>query len=65
MRKKDLDYVILYAEKLRKNNSLFEQQKMLIESQLSVSKSLFKNKFKGGNFKEKARRYLKQVEILK
>ncbi len=62
---KDLDYVDLYAEKLHKDNSLFHQQKMLIESQMLASKSLFKNKFKGEKFKEKAREYLKELGILK
>lgn len=62
---KDLDYIDLYAEKLRKDSSFFEQQKMLIESQMLASKSLFKNKFKGENFKEKAREYLKEIGILK
>ena len=59
----DLDYVKLYAEKLKKDNRLFEQQRKLIESQLKASSSLFKNKFKE-NFKENARKYLKDIELI-
>ena len=61
---KELDYVTMYAEALKKDNALFEQQKMLIESQMAASASLFKNMF-GANFKEKARTYLKNTGILK
>ncbi len=55
---KDLDYVELYAKKIKRDNSLFKQQKKLIESQLRSSSSLFKNMF-SGNFKSNAREYLK------
>lgn len=60
----DMDYVELYAKKLREDNKLFEQQKKLIESQMKSSSSLFKNKFGGKNFKENARKYLKSVGII-
>ena len=60
----DLDYVELYAEKLKKDNRLFAQQKKLIESQLKGSSSLFKNAF-GKDFKEGARKYLRSVGILR
>ena len=41
-----LDYVEMYANKLKEDNRLFAQQKMLIESQLKGSASLFgKNAF--------------------
>lgn len=59
----DLDYVVLYAEALKKNSSLFEQQKMLIESQMKGSRELFKNRF-GKNFKKEARKYLKQIKLI-
>ncbi|MBW2981856.1 hypothetical protein KY343_03155 [Candidatus Woesearchaeota archaeon] len=62
---KDIDYVKLYAEKLKSNPDLFKQQKMLIESQLHASSSLFNNMFAGKNFKENARKYLKNVGLTK
>mgnify|MGYP001563339606 CR=1 FL=1 len=58
----DLDYVVLYAEKLKKDKSLFEQQKRLIEDQIKASSSLFKNSF-GNDFKKGARKYLKEVGL--
>ena len=57
--KTDLDYVVLYAEKLKKDNRLFKQQKKLIEVQLKSSSSLFKKILSGKDFKKKAREYLK------
>lgn len=45
--KKDLDYVEVYAEKLKHNSELFKQQKELIESQLSISSALTKKGFQG------------------
>lgn len=60
---KDLDYVALYAEALKKDNALFEQQKMLIESQLTASSSLFTRMFKG-NFKVNARSYLRRIGLI-
>jgi hypothetical protein len=61
----NLDYVEFYAEKMKRDNSLFKQQKMLIESQLQSSKSLFKNAFSEGDFKTFAREYLRKIGILK
>lgn len=61
--RKDIDYVELYAEKLKNDNRLFKQQKVLIESQMKSSSSFFKNAFKG-NFKRNARAYLKKTGIL-
>ena len=60
----DLDYVKLYAERLKEDNALFEQQKMLIDSQLKASSSLFKKAF-CGDFKLKAREYAKSFGLLK
>ena len=54
----NIDYVKLYAEKMSDDNRLFAQQKILIESQLRGSSSLFKRMFKG-DFKTEARKYLK------
>jgi len=62
----DLDYVVLYANRLKKDNSIFKQHKLLIESQLSSSKSLFRNMFgKGENFKRQAREYLRKIGLIK
>mgnify|MGYP001587877105 FL=1 len=60
----NLDYLELYAEELKNNPKLFEQQKMLIESQIISSHSIFKKMFGDKNFKEKARRYLKDIGVL-
>ncbi len=62
--KNEIDYVVLYAQKLKLNNQLFKQQKILIESQLKGSSSLFRNMF-GNNFKKKARAYLQKTDYLK
>jgi hypothetical protein len=58
-----IDYVTLYAEKLKKDNSIFKQQKMLIESQMQSSKEIFQNMF-GSNFKANARKYLKDIGMI-
>ncbi len=63
--KTDMDYIELYANRLKEDNSLFKQQKMLIESQMHASASLFRNRFgKGKEFKANARKYLKSVGII-
>lgn len=59
--KTDLDYVEFYANKLKLDNSIFKQQKKLIESQLKSSSDIFRKKF-GKNFKINARKYLKEQE---
>ncbi len=59
----DLDYVRIYSEKLKKDNRFFAQQKLLIESQLKSSSTLFKKMFKK-NFKLNARKYLKDAGFL-
>ena len=60
----DAGYIKLYAEMLKEDNTLFKQQKMLIESQLKASSSLFKNAF-GKDFKPEARKYLRSTGLLK
>ncbi|MBU4502720.1 MAG: hypothetical protein KKA79_09040 [Nanoarchaeota archaeon] len=61
----DMDYVEFYAKKLKEDNRHFEQQKMLIESQMESSASLFRNMFgEGEEFKENARGYLKKLGII-
>lgn len=59
--KTDLDYVEIYAKKLKEHPEFFKQQKELIESQLSSSSALIKKRFSKGNFKEQARIYLKEI----
>jgi hypothetical protein len=59
----DLDYVVLYASKLKEDNRLFAQQKRLIENQIKASSSLFKNAF-GREFKENARKYLRSIKLI-
>lgn len=60
----DMDYVEFYAERLKIDNRLFKQQKLLIDSQIIASRSLFRNKFKEKDFKTEARRYLKDLKII-
>jgi hypothetical protein len=62
--KTDEDYIILYAEKLKKNPEIFHQQKVLIDSQITSSQSFFHNFFKGKDFKTEARKYLKGRGII-
>ena len=60
----DLDYIELYANKLKEDNSIFKQQKILIESQMHSSKAVFRNMFGDKNFKENARKYLKKIGLI-
>lgn len=60
----DLDYVELYANKLKEDNKLFLQQKKLIESQLHASSSIFRNRFGKKDFKKNARIYLKEIGLI-
>ncbi|MDP2925407.1 MAG: hypothetical protein Q8N99_03480 [Nanoarchaeota archaeon] len=61
----DLDYVELYANKLKEDNSFFKQHKLLIESQIKSSKILFNNAFGKKDFKSNARKYLREVGLIK
>ncbi len=61
----DLDYVELYARKLKEDNTIFKLQKLLIESQMHASADIFKNWFGADQeFRLNARKYLKQIGIL-
>ncbi len=60
-----IDYVKLYAEKLKEDPSLFKQQKMLIESQMQSSTAFFKKLFADTDFKTSARKYLRDIGMLK
>ena len=60
----DLDYVELFANKMKEDNSLFKQQKALIESQFIASRSLFRNAFGQKEYKKNARKYLKQRGLI-
>jgi len=60
----DLDYVELYANRIKNDNRLFSQQKKMIESQLHSSSSLFTKMLSGSNFKKAAREYLKNAGLL-
>ena len=63
--KTDLDYIKFYANKLKKDNSFFKQQKILIESQLHGSSDLFKKMFgTQNNFKINARKHLKSIGLI-
>ena len=63
--KTDLDYVEIYAEKLKENPKFFKQQKKLIESQLKSSSELIKQRFPKENFKISMRNHLRKIGILK
>ena len=60
---KDIDYIIYYAGKLKEDNKYFRQHKILIDSQITSSRELFKGMF-GKDFKKNARIYLKNVGII-
>ena len=63
--KTDEDYIVLYAKELNRNpREIFRQQKTLIDSQIVSSRSFFQNLFKGKNFKEEARKYLRERKLL-
>jgi hypothetical protein len=63
--KTDMDYIDLYAEKLKCDNSVFNQHKKLIESQMKSSSEIFKNRFgKGAAFKKNARIYLRSIKLI-
>jgi hypothetical protein len=60
--KQDSDYIEIYAKALKKNPKYFKQQKMLIESQLKISREIFRKRFKTGKkFEINARKYLKNT----
>ena len=63
--KNDLDYVEIYAEKLKQNSKFFKQQKKLIESQLKSSSQLTKQRFPKENFKVNIRNHLRKIGLLK
>ena len=55
-----MDYVELFAQRLKEDKNLCQQQKPVIDSQLHRSWTLFGKRFgKGEEFKAKARAYLK------
>ena len=61
----DLDYIEIYANELKRDNSIFKQQKMLIESQLHGSSELFRKMFGTQNsFKTNARKHLKRIGLI-
>ncbi|MBU1129605.1 MAG: hypothetical protein KJ949_03180 [Nanoarchaeota archaeon] len=62
--KTNLNYVELYSKELKENPKLFSQQKMLINSQIKASNSLFKNFGKGEEFKQNARESLKGIKLI-
>ncbi|MCX6750023.1 MAG: hypothetical protein NTZ83_01045 [Candidatus Pacearchaeota archaeon] len=62
--KTDLDYVILYAEKLKENPKFFVQQKELIDSQLTASSELTKKRFSKTDFKNSVRKHLREIVII-
>ncbi len=59
----DLDYVKLFAEKLKNDNRLFVEQKKFIESQIKMSSSLFQKMF-AEDFKTNARKYFRKRKII-
>ena len=63
-----MDYVVFYAEMMQRDNRYFKQQKMLIDSQIQASRSLYMNMFKkhgtADDFKKSARDYLRQLGII-
>jgi len=60
----DIDYVEIYAEKLKNNPKFFKQQKELIDSQLTISSDLTKKRFSKENFKSEVREHLRGIGVL-
>ncbi|MFH1649203.1 MAG: hypothetical protein ABIA93_01505 [Candidatus Woesearchaeota archaeon] len=56
------DYVEYYSEILARDNKGFAQHRMIINSQIKSSREVFSNKFNGKDFKEQARRYLRELQ---
>ena len=62
---KEIDYIAFYVDQLKENpDKYFEQQRMLINSQLQISHEMAKKRFGDSNFKENARKYLREIGIL-
>jgi hypothetical protein len=62
---RDIDYVERYAERLSKDNSLFRQHKILLESQMQASIFLFRRRFgTDEEFKRNAREYLREIGLI-
>lgn len=60
-----LDYVELYAERLKSDPSVFAQQRMLIESQMQSSRQVFRSMLgDGDDFEERAREYLRKIKVI-
>lgn len=60
----DIDYVRMYAKKAREDNSVFEQHRKFINSQLQASREIFRKRFGTENFEENARKYLKERGLI-
>ena len=60
----DLDYVKLFAQKLKENPSLFQDHKNFINSQIRTSQEIFLSHFGKKHFKENARKYLRKIGLL-
>ncbi len=60
----DLEYVEFYAQQLLNNPKFFEQQKMLINSQLKSSKATFQNMFSSKNYEPESRAYLHEIGLI-
>ncbi len=61
----DMDFVEFYAKKLKEDKRHFEQQKIIIESQMESSAALFRKLFgEGEEFKANAREYLRKMGII-
>lgn len=62
---KDMDYVSFHAKRLKNDNTLFEEQRMFLESQLASGRELARRRFgTGRNFKRNARIYLKNIGLI-
>ena len=63
--RKEMDYVGFYADSMKRDSRIFEQQKRFLESQMSSSASLFKNMLGTKDFERHARLYLARSGVLK
>lgn len=61
-----INFVKLFAQRLRENPSFFAQQKTLIDSQIQSSREIFRKRFgTGKKFKKNAREFLKNTGRIK
>jgi hypothetical protein len=61
----DIDYVVLFSNKLKEDSRFFKDHTKFINSQIRLSRELFKRRFgEGDEFKRNARDYLGKICLI-